>query len=72
MSDEQLKPCPFCGGGAINVGINTVEGITSAYVYCDECNLSMHEQYDIGVASNRVQAVRAVMARWQSRTEASV
>lgn len=37
-ANEQLKPCPFCGGETIlkvNLGF-----VISAFVYCEECGVN--------------------------------
>lgn len=33
MTDEKLKPCPFCGGKA------TINGITLVYIKCTKCGV---------------------------------
>lgn len=41
MSEEKLKPCPFCGGKAIlkiNHGFN--REIISSFAYCQECGVA--------------------------------
>lgn len=40
--DNELKPCPFCGGNAkIKVSISTL----GAKVLCEECSVTMHKSY---------------------------
>lgn len=51
---EQLKPCPFCGGSAVE--IRTDDNRISWYVFCTDCGLMAGyamKKDDLLVAWNR-------------------
>ena len=48
MENNELKPCPFCGGGAELVVREGTYGICGAWVRCKECDckikaMNIHE-----------------------------
>lgn len=59
MSEQKLKPCPFCGGKAIlkiNHGFN--REIISSFAYCEEC----------GVATRSYALEKTSIGAWNRRT----
>lgn len=58
MSEEKLKPCPFCGGEAIlktNHGFN--KEVISSFTYCEEC----------GVATRSYALEKTAIEAWNRR-----
>lgn len=54
---DKLKPCPFCGGNAVET--RTDDNGTSWYIFCNDCGLSagysMTEEDLIGAWNRRAQ-----------------
>ena len=60
MSDEQLKPCPFCGGNILGI-INIVSDdapirIIAKAVKCNSCGAQGRNSFPIGWAETKREA----------------
>ena len=63
MNDEELKPCPFCGGNAI-VKVKTFDVFNAAaWIECDRC----HARTDLVEASVNYTAVERAKEYWNRR-----
>ena len=45
MNNEQLKPCPCCGGAAVRVQTEDYFGNDIYWIQCTECTLRTIESY---------------------------
>lgn len=81
MTQEELKPCPFCGGQA-STRLDAKEHYYShAYIWCGACNYEISEDNDLNLPYNcRPNGVKwgdadlaktRVAARWNTRAAAS-
>lgn len=72
--DDELKPCPFCGGEAaildadyVSVGWN--EGYRRAYVACNSCGASGRKIRVTNYYGEPEGTVRDAVDAWNRRTE---
>lgn len=65
MVDDELKPCPFCGGAVeISVFVSEEDGSELYGVTCDSCGL--YADFSEGIKELETARIRTVMA-WNRR-----
>jgi hypothetical protein len=64
--ENELKPCPFCGGKSVCVATSTVSG----YIYCSGCDMATNKFWDDPMsepAENRKKWHEVATSAWNRR-----
>jgi Lar family restriction alleviation protein len=65
MGDEQLKPCPFCGGEAMSDTWEYESGQYEAGVMCESCPADVSIR--VSWHSDGAKELRSAIAAWNRR-----
>lgn len=70
MKDNELKPCPFCGGEAKfrHIGKGTYKNELGVLVRCKSCGASTEIYYPLGWTSYE-ERKRSVIEKWNRRVK---
>ena len=73
MTEQELKPCPFCGGLALAIS-SIDDGLNAAYVYCNNCaargpDFLVRHYTDFYSREFRTQLESNAIAAWNRRVK---
>ena len=69
MKEEELKPCPFCGGYVQFVRGDPIEGITG--IFCHGCRAMTRWAIEMGPRETYGENARKWTEKWNQRDEGS-
>ena len=69
MKEEELKPCPFCGGYVQFVMGDPIEGITG--IFCHGCRSMTRWAIEMGPRDTYGENARKWTEKWNQRDEGS-
>lgn len=70
MSNEELKPCPFCGGKAVCSAFATDYPTehSRAYIQCENCGAEIHKD---GRVPETKKMQNEITKKWNNRIKAT-